>query len=76
MATVQLTLDDKLLERIDREVERLGTTRSDFAQGALERSLGKTVEAELEARQRAGYQRHPVDPDEFGDWSDAQVWPD
>lgn len=37
---VLVTLPDDLLERIDRETENLGQTRSDFLQEAARRRLG------------------------------------
>jgi len=29
-----------------------------------------------ERRHRAGYELHPVEPGEFSDWEDEQVWGD
>lgn len=29
----------------------------------------------LEEQHRLGYECHPVEPDEFGDWQAEQVWP-
>jgi hypothetical protein len=39
-AKVLVTIPNDLLERIDRETERLGQTRSDFLQEAARRRLG------------------------------------
>jgi metal-responsive CopG/Arc/MetJ family transcriptional regulator len=35
MQTVQMTLDDDLIQEIDRVVKRLGTTRSAFTREAV-----------------------------------------
>ncbi len=39
MKTVQMTLDDELLTRVDRAAKKLGTTRSGFARQALRGAL-------------------------------------
>ena len=76
MKTVQMTIDEQLLEAVDRAVARLGTTRSSFARDALRDALVRLREAELEEKHRRGYDRHPVVADEFGEWEAEQVWPD
>jgi CopG family transcriptional regulator / antitoxin EndoAI len=67
MQTVQMTLDEQLVHEVDQAVKKLGTTRSAFARRALRLALGRLHEIELERRQRAGYEKHPV---EFGEFSD------
>jgi len=69
-----MTLDEDLLARVDRAVERLGTTRSAFAREALRLALSRIREKELEAQHRHGYLRLPVEPGEFDDWEDEQDW--
>lgn len=76
MRTVQMTLDDELLADVDRAVAQAGTSRSAFTREALQLALARLRETELEARHRAGYERHPVEPGEFSLWHDEQVWPD
>ena len=76
MKTVQLSLDETLLKRIDRATRKLGIPRSDFIRQALELSLRDLAIAELEQRHRAGYQRSPVVPGEFDIWESEQVWGD
>lgn len=76
MRTVQMTLEEDLLTEVDEAVERLDTSRSAFTRQALQQSLARLKEKELEARHRAGYERHPVEPGEFSDWHDEQVWPE
>jgi CopG family transcriptional regulator / antitoxin EndoAI len=76
MKTVQITLDDSLVEAVDRSAEALGTTRSAFARDALRTALTRLQERELELRHRAGYERKPVEPGEFSDWENEQAWGD
>ena len=63
MKTVQMTLDDSLVEAVDQAAQDLGTTRSAFTRDALRAAL--TNLKERERRHRAGYERHPVEPGEF-----------
>ena len=42
----------------------------------LREILARLPEYELERRHRAGYKRRPVEPGEFSDWEDEQVWCD
>lgn len=74
MKTVQMTLDDSLVQEVDRAAQALGTTRSAFTRDALRDALGRLRERELERRHRAGYEKKPVQPGEFSDWEDEQVW--
>ena len=76
MKTVHITLDDALLEAVDRAVRSLGTTRSAFTRNALQAALARLEEREMELRHRAGYERKPVEPGEFSDWENEQTWGD
>ena len=76
MKTVQMTLDDELVEAVDKAAKRLGTSRSAFARKALRQALTRLRAQELERKHRLGYERHPVKPDEFGLWEPEQIWPD
>ena len=76
MKTVQMTLEDDLVRRVDRAARRLGTTRSGFARKALRDALGRIAEHDLERRHRRGYEAKPTRAGEFDDWEKEQVWPD
>jgi len=76
MRTVQMTLDERLVERVDRAARKLGTTRSAFTRDALRAALGRMTTAEKERRHRRGYEAKPVREGEFDDWQSEQVWPD
>ena len=75
MKTVQMTLDKSLVERLDKAVKKLGTSRSAFARAALRAALRQLREQHLERRHRAGYARKPVRDGEFDVWFKEQVWP-
>lgn len=59
MKTVQMTLDESLVQEVDRAAQALGTTRDAFTRDALCDALGHLRERELERRHRAGYERKP-----------------
>jgi metal-responsive CopG/Arc/MetJ family transcriptional regulator len=74
--TVQMTLDEDLVEAVDEAAKRLRTTRSAFTRDALRRALARLREEQLERKHRRGYERHPVKPGEFDAWDSERVWPD
>ena len=76
MRTIQITIDDELVERVDERVKRLGATRSGFARQALRAALARYDEAELDARHIAGYQRIPPTPQEFSIPEADRAWGD
>lgn len=76
MKTVQMTLEEELLTRVDRAARKLGTTRSAFARKALRDALGRLAASELERKHRRGYRSKPVRRGEFDVWQTEQVWPE
>jgi len=74
MRTVQMTLDEDLVEAVDRTARKLGKSRSAFARDALREALARVRVKALEERHRAGYARKPVRRGEFGVWEAEQVW--
>jgi len=74
MKTVQMTLDENLIESVDKVAKRLGTTRSAFTRQALKTALLEVRMNELERKHREGYKRKPVKRGEFEDWEAEQVW--
>jgi CopG family transcriptional regulator / antitoxin EndoAI len=73
LKTVQMTLDEDLVEAVDRVAKKLGTSRSAFARHALRAALAREQTLGLERRHRQGYARRPVRRGEF-DWEREQVW--
>jgi len=76
MRTVQMTLDEKLVQAVDRAAKRLQTTRSAFTRDALRNALSKHSMARLEEQHRSGYEKMPVSDGELSDWEDEQAWGD
>jgi len=76
MRIVQMTLDDELVEAVDKVVEDLNTTRSSFTRNALREALERYHARRLEEQHRKGYERHPVAKDEFSVWEKEQDWGD
>ena len=76
MRIVQMTLDDELVEAVDKVVEDLKTTRSSFTRNALREALERYHARRLEEQHRKGYERHPVAKDEFSVWEKEQDWGD
>ena len=76
MKTVQMTLDEGLLKKVDREIKKLHTNRSEFTREALRRHIEYHREKELEKKHIEGYKKNPAVPEEFSSWEAEQVWPD
>ena len=76
MVTVQMTLDEQLVKRVDDLVHKLRTSRSAFAREALKDALKKHQILELEKKHKSGYLRSPVTKGEFDVFEDEQVWGD
>jgi metal-responsive CopG/Arc/MetJ family transcriptional regulator len=74
MRTVQLTLDEDLVNQVDAMVQSLKTTRSAFARQALKAALARLEEEAMERKHREGYLRKPVRQSEFQPWEGEQAW--
>jgi metal-responsive CopG/Arc/MetJ family transcriptional regulator len=76
MRTVQMTLDEDLVEKVDRAAKKLGTSRSAFARRALQDALRRLQLRQLEEKHRRGYEARPARRGEFDVWESEQVWPE
>jgi len=74
MRAVQMTLDDDLLDSVDKAAKKLKTTRSAFTRNALREALNRLNVSRLEQKHRHGYTLHPVDKAEFSVWEKEQDW--
>ncbi len=74
MRTVQMTLDDSLVKRVDKMAKSLKTTRSGFTRMALRKALEDQKMRQLVEQHRKGYERFPLERGEFDVWEDAQAW--
>jgi len=72
--TVQITIDDELLQVVDKTVSDMKTNRSAFIRQALQLALKRIQILHLEQQHAAGYALHPSTPGEFDGWESEQVW--
>ena len=76
MRTIQMTLDDGLVETVDKIVNDLKTSRSAFTRDALRDAVNRFEIRRLEQKHRQGYALHPVNKEEFSAWEKEQDWGD
>ena len=76
MRTIQMTLDDNLVQSVDKVVKELKTTRSAFTRNALRDAINRFSISRLEEKHRRGYELHPVNKEEFSVWEEEQDWGD
>ncbi len=76
MRTIQMTLDDNLVQSVDKVVKELKTTRSAFTRHALRDAINRFSISRLEEKHRRGYELHPVNKEEFSVWEEEQDWGD
>ncbi len=76
MVTVQMTLDEKLVKRVDDLAHKLRTSRSAFAREALKEAVKKYQVTELEKKHKNGYRKYSVQKGEFDIFEDEQIWSD
>ncbi len=76
MRTIQMTLDDDLVDEVDEVVKKLNTTRSAFARKALKNALRQENVKTLEKKHREGYERYPAGKTEFSAFESEQEWVD
>jgi metal-responsive CopG/Arc/MetJ family transcriptional regulator len=76
MNTISVSLDEDTIRAVGKTAENMGMSPSSFIQYALKLVLGQHNIKELEEKHRQGYISSPVNPGEFDDWEDEQVWGD
>ncbi|UCH00475.1 MAG: ribbon-helix-helix protein, CopG family [Deltaproteobacteria bacterium] len=76
MRTIQMTLDDELVESVDKIIKEIKTTRSAFTRQALQEAIDRLNIRRLEEKHREGYELHPVNKGEFSVWENEQDWGD
>lgn len=75
MQTIQVVLDSKLLKAADAAAKRQKVNRSELVRRALREHLAHLRVADLEERDRRGYQARPQRVEEYGPWEEAAAWP-
>jgi metal-responsive CopG/Arc/MetJ family transcriptional regulator len=76
MRTVQMTLDENLVQTVDKVAKTLHTTRSAFTREALQQAIARIRIQRQEIKHRNGYLRKPSTAEEFGVWQKEQKWGD
>jgi metal-responsive CopG/Arc/MetJ family transcriptional regulator len=71
-----MTLDDELVESVDKLVKELNTSRSAFTRDALREAVKRFYTGLQEAKHRQGYFSHPANKAEFSVWEKEQYWGD
>ena len=74
MVTVQMTLDEKLVKRVDILAHKLHTSRSAFAREALREAIKRYQILELEKKHKQGYLRQAAAKGEFDIFENEQSW--
>lgn len=76
MRTIQMTLEDDLVQAVDKIVKQMHTSRSAFTRTALRDAVKNYKLSQLEQKHRKGYEKQPVCKEEFTVWEDEQKWGD
>ena len=76
LKTIQITLPQELLAKIDQTVTELDTNRSAFARQAFEDALFRLRIEQMERQDAEGYPRQPQDLEEIALWESIQDWGD
>ena len=76
MQTIQVVIEEALLEATDRAVRRLKLKRSAFVRDALREHLKRVARLERERRDREGYRVQAPDDQELRGWDKVAAWPD
>ncbi len=74
MKTIQITIDEELLQKVDLATHTIKIARSQFIRKALEDALRRLEIEEKERKQIEGYRNKPVTPGEFDVWESEQSW--
>ena len=76
MKTIQITIDEPLLDAVDRLTAELRTNRSAFFRDAAQRVLRQHRITALEEQHRRGYAERPQTRDRIEEWLPEQSWED
>ena len=74
MKTIQITIDEPLLIRVDARAAEMEIARSGLIRRLIEDALADLEEAALVERHRLGYERFPPGEDEFLWPIDQEAW--
>jgi metal-responsive CopG/Arc/MetJ family transcriptional regulator len=75
MKAIQITVDERLLARLDGDEEVKRDGRSAVLRRAVTQYLEKKRRSAIADAYRRGYSKHPAKK-EFGTWADEAAWPE
>lgn len=75
MKAIQITFDERLLEKLDHDEEVKQVGRSAVIRRAVDEYLRKRRRVTIAEAYRRGYGKQPATSD-LGDWADEGVWLD
>jgi metal-responsive CopG/Arc/MetJ family transcriptional regulator len=76
MQTIEIVLNAKLLKAADIAAKRQKVNRSALIRHALQEHLKRLRVADLETRDRSGYEAQPQHVEEYRPWEDVAAWPE
>jgi len=76
MHTVQVVLDEDLLQATDLAAQRARLNRSALVREALKAYLARVEGEILEAEDRKGYELLPDSPEDVDAWERIALWPE
>ena len=77
MTTIELTLDDPLLQQLDKAALEENLPLGVFIQRTLTTEIERRRVRRLESRERESYRNLPSDPDDpVEDWESLEEWGD
>lgn len=74
MKTIQITIDEPLLDEVDRLTAEMRTSRSAFFRDAAQRALKRQRISAMEEQHRRAYADQPQTPAEVEEWLPEQSW--
>jgi metal-responsive CopG/Arc/MetJ family transcriptional regulator len=75
MATIQMVIDDELLQAADECVRKQDTNRSAFLREAVRAYISGIQAREREELDRLGYERVPDLDSDLQGWEEVAPWP-
>ena len=76
MKAIQITIDESLLEELDRHPLVRANGRSAVLRQAAREFIARSEAAEITARYKAGYADHSGVSAEFSGWAEQASWPE
>jgi metal-responsive CopG/Arc/MetJ family transcriptional regulator len=76
METIQVVIDEKLLQASDRAAKKAKLNRSELVRLALREHLRRVQIQEAEQRDQRGYEKLPQSKTDESAWEAEAIWPE